>query len=123
MKAQHPDYGIKRIWTSLKETKGIDVSEKRVRKCMQDNSLITGGVEAAGSRPAVADQAEFDAWCQRVLAESAHLVAGVAEPLALPPAFKNYQFTGKLRPAHVTSQARRPARCGGSRRTAKQLRP
>lgn len=31
-KATYPDYGIKRIWTFLKEEKKWDVSEKRVKK-------------------------------------------------------------------------------------------
>lgn len=51
MKESNPDYGIKRIWTFLKEDKGWEVSEKRVKKCMQDNNLTSveaGGVEADG---------------------------------------------------------------------------
>ncbi len=37
-KAQNPDFGVKRIWTLLKE-KGWVVSEQRVKKVMQENGL------------------------------------------------------------------------------------
>ena len=37
-KTQNPDFGVKRIWTLLKE-KGWVVSEQRVKKIMQENGL------------------------------------------------------------------------------------
>jgi hypothetical protein len=37
-KTQNPDFGVKRVWTLLKE-KGWVVSEQRVKKVMQENGL------------------------------------------------------------------------------------
>ena len=37
-KSQNPDFGVKRIWTLLKE-KGWVISEQRVKKVMQENGL------------------------------------------------------------------------------------
>jgi hypothetical protein len=38
VKAKNPDFGVKRVWTVLKE-KGWVVSEARVKKVMQENGL------------------------------------------------------------------------------------
>lgn len=54
------------------------------------------------------DKAEFDCWCKKILADSAHLTEGVKDPLAQPPEFRNYEFTGPLRPAVVTPQVQVP---------------
>mmetsp|Transcript_27199 Transcript_27199/g.42519 ORF Transcript_27199/g.42519 Transcript_27199/m.42519 type:complete len:454 (+) Transcript_27199:509-1870(+) len=42
-KGAHPDYGIKRIWTLMKDDKGWQVSEKRVKAIMQEHGLTEGG--------------------------------------------------------------------------------
>eukprot|EP00961_Rhodomonas_salina_P216285 2921368-Rhodomonas_salina.2 len=47
IKTQFPDYGIKRVWTYLKEEKSWQVSEKRVKSTMQENGLTEGGGPAA----------------------------------------------------------------------------
>ncbi|KAJ1481418.1 hypothetical protein T484DRAFT_1807481 [Baffinella frigidus] len=44
VKGANPEYGIKRIWTFLKDEKKWSVSEKRVKTLMQENNLV----EASG---------------------------------------------------------------------------
>eukprot|EP00290_Baffinella_frigidus_P011395 CAMPEP_0180164418 /NCGR_PEP_ID=MMETSP0986-20121125/30369_1 /TAXON_ID=697907 /ORGANISM="non described non described, Strain CCMP2293" /LENGTH=75 /DNA_ID=CAMNT_0022115213 /DNA_START=54 /DNA_END=278 /DNA_ORIENTATION=+ len=39
IKEGNPEFGIKRVWSTLKENNGLDVSEKRVKKVMQENGL------------------------------------------------------------------------------------
>eukprot|EP00960_Hanusia_phi_P042257 755393-Hanusia_phi.AAC.2 len=40
LKAANPEFGIKKVWTNLKEGKGWQVSEKRVKSAMQEHGLI-----------------------------------------------------------------------------------
>ena len=47
IKSANPEFGIKRVWQALKETKGMEVSEKRVKKFMQENGMTEGGGAAA----------------------------------------------------------------------------
>eukprot|EP00802_Teleaulax_amphioxeia_P012277 Tamp_12316.p1 GENE.Tamp_12316~~Tamp_12316.p1 ORF type:complete len:459 (+),score=128.28 Tamp_12316:3-1379(+) len=136
IKAENPDFGIKRVWTTLKEGQGLEVSEKRVKKIMQENGLTEGGAGGAAEPAAeggeltaeqqkkkkasqkqkekAKDKAAFNAWCDKVLADSAHLVEGMSQEklLAIPPEFRNYDFTGPLRPAYVTKQAQIPEGIG-----------
>ena len=45
-KSQNPDFGVKRVWTLLKE-KGWVVSEARVKKIMQENGLSESAAPSA----------------------------------------------------------------------------
>lgn len=56
------------------------------------------------------DHAEFDAWCKKVLADSAYLLDGVSDEkkMAMPIEFRGYDFSGSLRPAFVTPQVKAP---------------
>mmetsp|Transcript_51905 Transcript_51905/g.105681 ORF Transcript_51905/g.105681 Transcript_51905/m.105681 type:complete len:461 (-) Transcript_51905:300-1682(-) len=137
IKVEFPDYGIKRVWTTLKEQNGWEVSEKRVKKFMQESGLTAaegGEAGAAGGGDAAEgggeedkkksknkqqkekqkekqrEKAAFDEWCQKVLAESAFLVEGISEEQKMkqPPEFTNYEFSGSLRPAFVTKQVTVP---------------
>jgi methionyl aminopeptidase len=134
IKAANPDFGIKRVWSTLKESKGMEVSEKRVKKFMQENGLTesnSGGTEGAGDggegseqtaeqqkkksankkqKDKARDKAAFEEWCKKVLADSAHLVEGVSpeKRMAMPYEFTNYEFSGPLRPAYVTPQVTVP---------------
>jgi hypothetical protein len=57
-KAQNPDFGVKRVWTLLKE-KGWVVSEARVKKVMQESGLSESSAPngtANGSEKEKADQ-------------------------------------------------------------------
>ena len=139
IKAANPEFGIKRVWQALKETKGMEVSEKRVKKFMQENGMTEGGGAAAAEgsggageageetpeqrkkkaankrqKEKAKEKAAFEEWCQKVLADSAHLVAGVSEDKrrAMPYEFTNYEFSGPLRPAYVTAQATVPDDAG-----------
>jgi hypothetical protein len=58
IKEAHPDYGIKRVWSTLKEEKNWDVSEKRVKKVMQENGLVANDPSPAdgGEAPAESDE-------------------------------------------------------------------
>ena len=49
----------------------------------------------------------FEKWCSEVLESTQHLVKDIPPELlqAMPPEFKNYGFTGPLRPCFVTKQA------------------
>ena len=120
VKQENPDFGIKRVWTTLKE-KGMEVSEKRVKKFMQEHGLTesSGGSEAAAEggdgtemtseerkkksankkqKEKAKDKAAFEEWCQKALAESSHLVDGISpeKRLKMPYEFTNYEFTGAL---------------------------
>lgn len=132
IKDANPDFGIKRIWSTIKEGKAEwEVSEKRIKKIMQDNGLTEGGGGSGGgggggeenvgggdagdgedkkakAKAKAKEKKEFEAWCKKVLDETAHLTEGVKDPLAMPPEFRNYNFTGTLRPAYVTKQATVP---------------
>jgi hypothetical protein len=48
VKAQNAEFGIKRIWTFLKDEKKWSVSEKRVKALMQEHNLV----EASGEQNA-----------------------------------------------------------------------
>lgn len=134
VKGEFPDFGIKRVWTYLKETNGYEVSEKRVKKVMQENGMTSaetgaegdGGKEGEGGegedaeskkksknkkqKEKAREKKEFDDWCAKVLADTAHLVEGMteAEKMKQPYEFTNYDFSGTLRPAFVTKQATVP---------------
>ena len=123
VKAENPEFGIKRVWTTLKE-KGMVVSENRVKKIMKENGLTEEGpagtadpAEGGGKKKGKdkdKDSAAFAAWCDKVLADSAHLVEGGSEAtrMAIPPEFRNYEFSGPLRPAYVTKQVQIPEGIG-----------
>jgi len=63
IKAENPDFGIKRVWTTLKEGQGLEVSEKRVKKIMQENGLTEGG--AGGAAEPAAEGGELTARSRR----------------------------------------------------------
>eukprot|EP00960_Hanusia_phi_P053992 762517-Hanusia_phi.AAC.2 len=103
VKEEHPDFGIKRVWSFLKETKNLEVSEKKVKKIMQENGLIMQDNASSESKPEegneeegkddkegeeakkkknakkkkqekARDKAAFDEWCKKILTETAYLV-------------------------------------------------
>mmetsp|Transcript_23889 Transcript_23889/g.35080 ORF Transcript_23889/g.35080 Transcript_23889/m.35080 type:complete len:448 (+) Transcript_23889:366-1709(+) len=135
IKAENPDFGVKRVWATLKESKCMEVSEKRVKKFMQENGLTesSGAADGAGEvaggeggdltaeqlkkkkanakkKEKDKEKAVFDEWCKKVLSETAHQVGGVSaeKMMAMPYAFTNYEFSGPLRPAFVTPQVTVP---------------
>lgn len=56
------------------------------------------------------EKQQFEKWCAQVLQSTEHLVKDIPPEklLAMPPEFKNYSFTGPLRPCYVTKQATVP---------------
>ena len=67
-----------------------------------------GDEKKAKAKAKAKEKKEFEAWCKKVLDDTAYLTEGVKDPLAMPPEFRNYDFTGSLRPAYVTKQATVP---------------
>ena len=62
IKAENPDFGIKRVWTTLTEKQGMVVSEKRVKKFMQDNGCTNAeGASGGEGREPTAEQQKRNA--------------------------------------------------------------
>ena len=61
IKAENPDFGIKRVWTTLTEKQGMVVSEKRVKKFMQDNGFTKAEVGDGEGREPTAEQQKRNA--------------------------------------------------------------
>ena len=62
IKAENPDFGIKRVWTTLTEKQGMVVSEKRVKKFMQDNGFTNAeGAGGGEGRESTAEQQKRNA--------------------------------------------------------------
>jgi transposase InsO family protein len=50
LKAEHPFWGYRRVWASLKYVKGLVINQKRVYRLLRENGLLVAGREGLKAR-------------------------------------------------------------------------
>jgi len=86
------------------EAEGAEAGKKKKRRRAKKKKNPEAG---SGAKSAVVPDAEFDAWCAKVL-EQHPLECKPEDAMKLPRNFIGHSFTGKLRPAFVAPRFKAP---------------